>query len=288
MMNTFKYIRIFSLLASATLMSSCLKDQDIRTEQDELKELSEYLVENNIVKSPTWTGLYFLEDSAGTGEYPVFGDTVVIGFEGRLLDGTLLASSSVNGEPADFVLWDWQSGIIPGLFEAVSYMKPGGIATAIIPSALAFGGNYNDVIKPYSTLVYDLELLEVMPGIPVEPYSTEGLSSTTTSSGLEYYVIEATDSTKVPGGAIVSVHYTGYLYNGNIFDSSVKRGRTSEFTVGTGSLITGFDEGLQLMRVGEKYRFIIPPELAYGSNGSFPVIPPDEELTFDVELIGFN
>ena len=86
-------------------------------------------------------------------------------------------------------------------------------------------------------------------------------------------------------GNTVRVHYTGYFLNGNIFDSSVKRESPVDFTVGTGNLIPGMDEGLLLMKVGEKFRFIVQPDLAYGEKGSLPVIPPNSVLTFDIEVL---
>ncbi|MCK5136000.1 MAG: FKBP-type peptidyl-prolyl cis-trans isomerase [Bacteroidales bacterium] len=164
-------------------------------------------------------------------------------------------------------------------------MNEGSKARAIIPSPLAFGAQSSGVIKPYSTLLYDLELVEVRPGNPVEPFSTEDLLLNTTSSGLQYYKVEQSEGEMLIAGNTVSVQYTGYLPNGNIFDSSVKRESPAEFTVGVGKLIPGFDEGLMLMKVGEKFRFIIPSDLAYGEQGGFPVIPPNSTLTFDVEVL---
>ncbi|MBK8549704.1 MAG: FKBP-type peptidyl-prolyl cis-trans isomerase [Ignavibacteria bacterium] len=83
----------------------------------------------------------------------------------------------------------------------------------------------------------------------------------------------------------VEVHYTGYLTDGKIFDSSRDRNAPIEFVLGTKQVISGWDEGIALMSVGDKYRLIIPPELAYGKKGAGNVIPPDAILIFDTELI---
>lgn len=268
---------------SSFLFVSCLKEEEGRTEQDEVDELTDYLAINNINASPTWTGLYYFEDSVGLGVKPEFNDTVVIEFEATLLDGTIIGSSGITGEAFTFNLWDWS--IISGLSEALSYMNEGSKAHAIIPSSLAFGPNSSGAIEPFSTLLYDIELIEVRPGNPVEPFPIVDSLLNTTSSGLQYYIVEQSEGEMVYPGIIVSVHYTGYLPNGNIFDSSVKRGSPADFMVGTGEIIPGFDEGLLLMKVGEKFRIIIQPDLAYGEKGSFPIIPPNSVLTFDIEVL---
>lgn len=81
----------------------------------------------------------------------------------------------------------------------------------------------------------------------------------------------------------VKVHYHGTLANGQVFDSSVQRGRPAVF--GLNQVIPGWTEGIPLMREGAKYRFTIPPHLAYGERGSPPKIGPNQTLTFDVELL---
>ena len=83
----------------------------------------------------------------------------------------------------------------------------------------------------------------------------------------------------------VSVHYTGYLEDGSIFDSSIDRGEPIAFPVGTGRVIPGWDEGIMLLNVGGKARLIIPSQLAYGEKGAGNIIPPNATLIFDVELL---
>ncbi len=103
-----------------------------------------------------------------------------------------------------------------------------------------------------------------------------------TASGLEY-IDEVVGSGPQPQpGQNVVVHYTGYLDDGTIFDSSVQRGQPAEFPVD--QVIPGFREGILGMKVGGKRRLIIPPELGYGAQGQGP-IPPNARLTFDVELL---
>ncbi len=107
-----------------------------------------------------------------------------------------------------------------------------------------------------------------------------------TESGLRYKIIQKGDGTKAQKGRNVSVHYKGMFPDGGEFDNSYKRGNPIEFPVGMGNVIAGWDEGIQLLQVGDKARFVIPPQLAYGARGAGGVIPPNATLVFDVELMG--
>lgn len=106
-----------------------------------------------------------------------------------------------------------------------------------------------------------------------------------TKSGLRYQFIQKGDGKKAENGKTVSVHYTGQLENGKVFDSSYPRKKPIEFPLGRGNVIEGWDEGIALLRVGDKARFVIPSHLGYGSRGAGGVIPPDAILVFDVELM---
>ena len=104
-----------------------------------------------------------------------------------------------------------------------------------------------------------------------------------TDSGLQYEVVADADGEKPGIDDTVKVHYVGTLEDGTEFDSSVARGEPAEFPLK--GVIPGWTEGLQLMPVGSKYRFVIPSELAYGDRGAGPRIGPGATLIFDVELI---
>ena len=106
-----------------------------------------------------------------------------------------------------------------------------------------------------------------------------------TESGLRYQFIQKGDGKKAENGKTVSVHYTGQLEDGKVFDSSYPRKKPIEFPLGRGNVIEGWDEGIALLRVGDKARFVIPSHLGYGSRGAGGAIPPDATLIFDVELM---
>ncbi len=107
----------------------------------------------------------------------------------------------------------------------------------------------------------------------------------TTKSGLQYIILENGNGIKADSGKEATVEYTGYLTDGKEFDSSIKRNQPFSFNIGEGKVIKGWDEGVALMRVGDKFRFIIPSDLAYGEGGAGDVIPPNATLIFDVKLL---
>ncbi|MFV0345202.1 MAG: peptidylprolyl isomerase [Bacteroidales bacterium] len=105
------------------------------------------------------------------------------------------------------------------------------------------------------------------------------------SSGLRYNLLQVGDGEQAKAGHTVKVHYEGKLSDGTLFDSSYKRERPIEFPLGAGHVIKGWDEGISLLKVGDKAQFVIPPHLGYGSAGAGGVIPPNSVLVFDVELL---
>lgn len=106
-----------------------------------------------------------------------------------------------------------------------------------------------------------------------------------TASGLRYKIIQNGNGVAAVKNKKVSVHYEGSLENGQIFDSSYKRKEPIEFTLGIGQVISGWDEGVALLKEGDKARLVIPSDLGYGARGAGGVIPPHATLIFDVELV---
>lgn len=109
----------------------------------------------------------------------------------------------------------------------------------------------------------------------------------TTPSGLKYQVLKRGTGVVSPKATdTVKVHYHGTLLDGTVFDSSVDRGQPISFPLN--GVIAGWTEGLQLMKVGDKFEFEIPPNLAYGTASPSPKIPPNSTLVFEVELLGIQ
>jgi FKBP-type peptidyl-prolyl cis-trans isomerase len=108
---------------------------------------------------------------------------------------------------------------------------------------------------------------------------------TRTPTGLRYQSLTQGQGEEATAGKTVSVHYTGWLPNGEKFDSSRDRNQPFEFTLGAGQVIAGWDEGVAGMKVGGRRKLVIPPDLAYGTAGAPPDIPPGATLVFDVELL---
>jgi FKBP-type peptidyl-prolyl cis-trans isomerase len=111
-------------------------------------------------------------------------------------------------------------------------------------------------------------------------------STTTTPSGLQIEDIVVGTGKSPENGQTVIVHYTGWLTNGQKFDSSVDRGEPFTFPLGAGHVIKGWDEGVASMKIGGKRKLTIPPHLGYGARGAGGVIPPNATLVFEVQLLG--
>jgi tetratricopeptide (TPR) repeat protein len=110
----------------------------------------------------------------------------------------------------------------------------------------------------------------------------------TTKSGLKYIVINKGTGVQADSNKSVEVHYIGSLLDGKVFDSSRDRDEPIDFVLGTGQVIKGWDEGIALMKVGDRFKLIIPSDLAYGEKGAGGVIPPNATLIFDVELLSVS
>ena len=220
-----------------------------------------------------------LQEGTGT-ERPDGNDVVKVHYTGWTTDGKMFDSSVARGEavglPMDRVITGWSEGL--------QLMVVGEKRRLWIPENLAYAGEAG---KPAGMLVFDVELLamnrmESAPAIP-EDVAAAPASAEVTDSGLATRVLQPGTGTEHPKkSSEVTVHYTGWTTDGEMFDSSVVRGQPATFPLS--QVIKGWTEGVQLMVVGETRRFWIPEKLAYGGREG----APQGTLVFDVELISFK
>jgi FKBP-type peptidyl-prolyl cis-trans isomerase len=230
----------------------------------------------------TESGLASKVIKEGTGkEKPVAADTVQVHYSGWTTDGKLFDSSHQRGTPARFPL----NRVIPGWTEGVQLMVEGEKRRFWIPAKLAYGENPGGG-RPAGMLVFDVELLSIQSA-PKVPEDVAAVPDTAkkTASGLASRVLkEGTGKVHPKATDTVNVHYSGWTLDGKMFDSSVARGEPISFPLD--GVIPGWTEGVQLMVVGEKRRFWIPADLAYGDNPGGGA--PSGMLVFDVELLGIE
>ena len=243
----------------------------------------------------TESGLQYqiLEEGPEGGASPAARDVVEVHYRGVLVDGEEFDSSYSRGQPAVFPL----DRVIAGWTEGLQLMSVGDKFRFFIPAELAYGktGSRSGAVGPNEALIFDVELLRINPGAEeaemalnrsqeflAENAQKEGV--VVTDSGLQYQILEeGPEGGAQPTAADrVRVHYRGVLIDGKEFDSSIG-GQPLEFQLS--GVIRGWTEGVQLMSEGDKFRFFIPPELAYGARGAGNVIGPNEALIFEVELL---
>ncbi len=138
---------------------------------------------------------------------------------------------------------------------------------------------------PFAALAQDTDLPNALNEVDWESYEVDPANIQTTETGLMYIIKNEGEGETPQAGQTVVAHYSGYLPNGNKFDSSVDRGQPFSFPLAQGRVIRGWDEGFGLFPVGTQALLIIPPDLGYGSRGAGNAIPPNSFLLFDVELL---
>ncbi|MEO1312166.1 MAG: FKBP-type peptidyl-prolyl cis-trans isomerase, partial [Pseudomonadota bacterium] len=234
-------------------------------------------------------------------------------YAGYFVDG-LQFDGTENGEPLD-VEFDF---LFDGLKQGLKLMHEGDRYRFFIPASLAFGerGTPNGPVRPNEALVYEVRLVDVVTAeeaaeeeAAIEAAAAaeeqelvdalaaaeaflaekrEGEDVIATDSGLLYKVVEEgpADAPSPTAEDTVRVHYRGTLPDGTQFDSSYDRGEPATFPLG--GVIAGWTEGVQLMSVGDKFEFYIPPQLGYGESGAGADIGPNAALVFEVELLAVN
>ncbi|MFO0798082.1 MAG: FKBP-type peptidyl-prolyl cis-trans isomerase [Gemmataceae bacterium] len=246
------------------------------------------------------TGVQVRDLKTGTGDLCPPGAKVKAHYTGWLLDGTVFDSSKDRGKPAEFdlnrVVAGWQKGI-PG-------MRKGGVRKLVIAPEMAYGANPppGSKVTKNAVLIFEVELLAFAPPDDAGKGGENGggragpekLSDGTApgaedaalkdvGGGLKVRDLKVGSGAECRPGATVLAHYTGWLTNGKVFDSSVARGAPIDFSLN--EVVAGWQRGIPGMKVGGVRKLVIPPDLAYGSQPK-PGIPPNSTLVFEVELVG--
>lgn len=233
----------------------------------------------------TASGLKYIMIKENKSGISTVGGMSEVHYTGYFRDGKVFDSSVERGQPLKG-LKVGAGQVIKGWDEGLALLHKGEKAKLIVPYNLAYGEQGYGPIPPKADLIFDVEIVDVVPVVAPPKFDISGLEAKTTASGLKYYEVKRSGSTvKAEAGKTVKVHYSGYLADGKMFDSSVERGEPIEFPLGQHMVIPGWEEGIALMNVGDKLRLVIPYNLAYGEQGREPIIPAKAELTFDVELI---
>lgn len=213
----------------------------------------------------------------GTGREAKAGDTLIVEYIGWLYGAERSKPFDMTGNHDDafeFVLGKEEA--IKGFDQGLAGMKVGGQRRLTVPADLAYGskGALNGKIPPNTPLVFEVELLGVLPNLPP-----------TTVKALKVEDLKVGTGAEAKPGKHISIHYTGYLEDGIKFDSSYDSNQPIEFDLGSGRVIPGWEKGIVGMKVGGKRKLTIPPSLGYGEKGASSYVPPNATLIFEVELL---
>jgi len=262
--------------------------------------LQEYFKAHGIKPEKTASGLYYVITEKGQADKKVTGGKKVnVNYTGMFMDGKKFDSNvdSSFHHTQPFQLEVGKGSVIKGWDEGLQLLNVGGKATLYIPSTLAYVATERGPIPANSILIFDVEILDlpdqdvVDDKIIKEYIAKNNIKATRTESGLYYVITQKGLGPNAKPGKKVTMNYTGKLLDGTTFDSNVdpKFSHVAPFTfqLGSGQVIKGWDEGVQLLNMGEHATFIIPSGLAYGPGGNHG-IPPNAVLLFDVELVSID
>lgn len=239
-------------------------------------------------------GVKVREIKEGLGDPCPANAEVKIHYTGWLTDGTVFDSSKegkTSPAPATFKL----AGLIQGWQEGIPGMKPGGIRKLVISPEKGYGQQKSGKIPPGSVLIFEVELIEVVPtknvttgpGMPMPHDNSNGGTDDKDlkdiGGGLKIRDLKEGLGDPVKPGASVTIHYVGWTVDGKTFDSSRTKGSPTTFDLG--DLIQGWQKGIPGMKPGGVRKLVVPYQLGYGERGQGESIPGGATLIFEVELI---
>lgn len=232
----------------------------------------------------TPSGIKYIIVKEGEGESPTKSNWAYFHFTGYLPSGQIFDASVLRGEPVRINPGEME--FIPAWDEIVQLMRPGAKFHVIVPPSMGYGEHgIPGVVPPNTTLRFDMELLLVSEKREIVPFECEGKDTVKTESGLKMIHVTEGEGENPNENDVVKIHFTGYLENGKMFQSSLETDDPVIFAVGQKQVIDGLDEAVKYMRPGGKMRVFVPWQLGYGEEGYSPIIPEKANLIFDIELI---
>lgn len=228
---------------------------------------------------------YFLEE--GNGEMPELGEVASVSFAGWVEGGSKFGDSQ-DGVPLEFVVGEGQ--ILPGWDEMVLLMQVGDVVQFILPPELGLGeaGSGNGVIPPNATLIFEMELIGILPPPPTPtpappPVSVAEADYTVTDSGLKFFMITEGSGELIESGDLVTLHYKMFDETGLQLENSYDFGQPVQIVAGSGQAGPGWDEALLMMSSSSQAQFVLTPELAYGDQAANA--PVEGNLVFEIEVL---
>lgn len=268
------------------------------------QEFNDYVETNLVGVTPESCGVYVIPMEPGKGPCPKKGDKVELDFSASLLNGQFVGSTYDRPDKFSFVLGEGYA--IQAWEEIVPKMHLGERVKAIIPFELAYGEHAVGSIPAYSNLIYEIKLLKITPKEELQAEAEKALAALKeeskkafddyvatngivdhTPSGLYYTKSLVTDGAAPEEGKHVHIKFLATYLDGTLLGSSDDLEGDFKVLFGSGTLLKGLEEGIGLMHVGEKARFVLPYTLAYGEQ-PFNNIPGCSNLVFDVELLGIE
>jgi FKBP-type peptidyl-prolyl cis-trans isomerase len=310
-MKQYSRFSLFSaiIISLPLFISSCLKDNSEEQRKLEMRILEGYLDKYDIEVEPLASGLYYIEEVAGTGDSPEEDDFLKVNYTITTVtdERVRYTTDSLIAKTEDFYS-KWRlygpellvKGInIAGLEEGLSLMKEGGFSTLIIPSNLAWGaGGFNSPVDPYTSIVMNLELIEVISdikayesGLISDYISANSFQSQVNSDSIYYEDVLIGTGDTVTNGTPITINLKAYLLDGRLIASI----NTYRFQFGStlnALITTGASKGIKRMKEGGKARWIVPSSMAFGTFTKYTYdeltkipIPPSSPILYEVEVV---
>ncbi len=259
-------------------LNACKKESQNSIDQG---LITDYLSNNNLTPTDTTdAGAYVVVEDIGAGSlYPQSYGTVLVDYEGSLLDGHVFDSSYERGEAAQFILCD----VLAGFSEGVQTVTKGGKAKIILPSALGYGNIQIGSIPANSVLIFDIHLLELENESIQNYIDSKGFQMSQTDGGTYYEIITpGTGSKPVESNTQISVNYTLELLDGTPIESNIDPENPTILTLS--QTIPGWQQTIPQITEGGEIRIIVPAKHAYGdiAIGDIPAYAP---LFFTIQLL---